>query len=140
MDEELISVCALTTREACLRTTPQNLKALHDSVDQACRLSAKFDWDRKAAAHAQIVALLAETAGDPVLAFRSGNAPGWLHDLMVTVGPAAGGIVANSRRRLLALIRAGDAEGAADEMEKHLRGLLWMRRVTRVPAPIDTAL
>jgi DNA-binding FadR family transcriptional regulator len=139
MDEELISVCALATRVACRRMTPQNLKALHDSVDQACCLPAKLDWDRKAAAHVQIVGLLAETPGDPVLALLAGNVPGWLHDLMVTVGPGASGMIAASRRRLLALIRAGDAEGASGEIEQHLRGLLWMRRVTRFPAPIGTA-
>jgi DNA-binding FadR family transcriptional regulator len=60
--------------------------------------------------------------------------PGQLHDLMVTVGPAAAGIIAGSRRRLLALLQAGDADGAAREMEQHLGGLLWMRRVSRHPA------
>jgi len=40
-----------------------------------------------------------------------------------------------SRRRLLALLQARDADSAADEMERHLGGLLWMRRVSRRPAP-----
>jgi DNA-binding GntR family transcriptional regulator len=37
-------------------------------------------------------------------------------------GPAADDIIASSRRRLLALIRARDADGAGREMEQHLEG------------------
>jgi hypothetical protein len=51
------------------------------------------------------------------------NVPGHLYDLMVTVGPAADGIIASSRRRLLALIGARDADGAGREMERHVEGL-----------------
>jgi len=131
MDGELIQVCAMATRVACRHMTPRYLKALHDSIEQACCLPSGFDWDRKAAAHAEIANLLADAAGDPVLALLLRDVPGQLHDLMVAVGPAASGIIAGSRRRLLAQFRAGNADGAAREMEKHLGGLLWMRRVSR---------
>jgi DNA-binding GntR family transcriptional regulator len=133
-DDELLRLCAVAARVACRRMTPRYLKALHDSVEQACCLPSAFDWDRKAAAHAEIVNLLADAAADPALAVLVRAVPGQLHDLMVTVGPAAGGIIAGSRRRLLALLQAGDADGAAREMEQHLGGLLWMRRVSRHPA------
>jgi hypothetical protein len=134
MDEELIRVCAVAARVACQRMTLRYLKALHDSVEQARCLPSGFDWDRKVAAHAEIVNLLADAAGDPALAVLVRDVPGQLHDLMVAVGPAASSIIAGSRRRLLALLRAGDADGAAREMERHLGGLLWMRRVSRRPA------
>ena len=134
MDDELIRVCAVAARVACRRMTPPYLKALHDSVEQACCLPSGFDWDRKAAAHAEIVNLLADAAADPALAVLVRDVPGQLHDLMVTVGPAAGGIIAGSRRRLLARLQAGDADGAAREIEQHLGGLLWIRRVSRHPA------
>ena len=131
MDDELILVCALATRIACQRMTPPHLKALRDSVEQARCLPTGTAWDRKATAHAEIVNQLADAAADPILALLVRNVPGELYDLMVTVGPAASGIVASSRRRLLALIKAGDAERAAREMEQHLKGLLWMRRLAR---------
>ena len=41
---------------------------------------------------------------------------------MVAVGPAADGIILSSRRRLLALIRAGEADDVAREIEQHLAG------------------
>jgi GntR family transcriptional regulator, transcriptional repressor for pyruvate dehydrogenase complex len=131
MDDELILVCALATRIACQRMTPPHMKALGDSVEQARCLPTRTAWDRKATAHAEIVNLLADVAADPILALLVRNVPGDLYDLMVTVGPAASGIIASSRRRLLTLIKAGDAERAAREMEQHLKGLLWMRRLTR---------
>jgi DNA-binding FadR family transcriptional regulator len=132
-DDELIRACAVAARVACGRMTPRYLRALHDSVEQACCLPNGFDWDRKAATHSEIVNLLAGAAADPALAVLVRDVPGQLHDLMVAVGPAASGIIAGSRRRLLALLRAGDAHGAAREMEQHLGGLLWMRRVSRHP-------
>jgi DNA-binding FadR family transcriptional regulator len=130
VDDELIRACAVATRVACRRMTPRYLKALHDSVEQACCLPSRFDWDRKAASHAEIVNLLTDAADDPALAVLVRGVPGQLHDLMVAVGPAASGIIASSRRRLLALLGAGDADGAARELEQHLGGLLWMRHVS----------
>lgn len=140
MDDELILVCALATRIACQRMTPPHLKALRDSVEQARCMPAEAGWDRKATAHAEIINLLAEAAADPILALLVRNVPGALHDLMITVGPAASGIIASSRRRLLALITAGDAEGAASEMEQHLNGLRWMRRLGRGSVQGDIAV
>jgi DNA-binding GntR family transcriptional regulator len=132
-ENELIRVCALVTRVACPRMSPRHLEVLRDSVERASCLPTgfEFDWDRKAAAHAEIISLLAATAADTGLPVLVRGAPAHLHDLMIAVGPVASGIIAGSRRRLLALLQAGDAEGAAAEMGQHLGGLLWMRRVFR---------
>ena len=136
MDDELIRWCALATRAACSRMTPPHLKALQDSVGQVRSLPARFAWDRKATAHAQIFNLLADVITDrPVPAVLLDRAVGAVHDLMITVGPVADGIILSSRRRLLELIRAGDADGAAAEMEQHLRRLHFMWRLSRSSAP-----
>ena len=134
MDDELIRVAGLATRVACQRMTPRYLKALSDSIQQVCGLPATFAWDRKATAYAQIVNLLADAAADPVLALLARNLPGHLHELIVTVGPAADDIIVSSRRRLLALIRARDADGAGREMEQHLEGLSWIAERRCLPA------
>ena len=140
MDDELIGVCILATRIACQRMTTPHLTALRASVEQARCLPARSAWDRKAAAHAEIVNLLADAAADPVVALLVRNVPGELYDLMITVGPGTSGIIASSRRRLLELITAGNAEGAAREMEQHLRGLLWMRRLCHSSAQTGIAV
>jgi DNA-binding GntR family transcriptional regulator len=140
MDDELIQVCALAVWDACQRMAPHHLKALDDSVEQACCLPAGFGWDRKVTAHAEFVNLLSDAADDPVLALVLRGIPGQLYDLMSAVGPAADGIIAASRRRVMARLRAGDADGAAREMEQHLRGLLWLRRMSQSGAASDIAV
>jgi hypothetical protein len=67
VDEELIWWCVMATRAACARMTVRHLKGLQDGVGQARGLPARFAWDRRAAAHAQIVNLLADVMGkEPV--------------------------------------------------------------------------
>ena len=141
MDEELIRWCVLATGAACSRMTAPHLKALQDSVGQARSLPARLAWDRKATVHAQIVNLLADVITDrPVPAPFVNRAVGAMHDLMLTVGPAADGIILSSRRRLLDLIRVGDADGAAAEMEQHLRRLHFIWRLARSSATGDIAV
>jgi len=104
---------------------------LQDSAKRASYLLGKSEWDCKAAAHAEIFSPLADIVDDPALALVLRSAAGSAHELMLAVGLAADGMIANSRRRLLAYIGAGDIEGAALEMEKHLRTLLFMCRLAR---------
>jgi hypothetical protein len=52
-----------------------------------------------------------------------------MRELVLTVGPAADGMIASSCRRLLAHLSAGEADGAAPEMEAHLRVLHYMWRL-----------
>src|SRR5258708_19209270 len=114
---------------ACARMTTLHLGALHDSVEWACGLAGKSQWDRKAAAHAEIFSLLADVVDDPLLAPLLTAGAGYVRELMLAVGRAADGMIVSSRRRLLAHLRAGDGEGAALEMERHPRGLLSIWRL-----------
>jgi DNA-binding GntR family transcriptional regulator len=125
MEEGMIQAQAMAVRLACARMTMLDLTELHDTVERACCLPARSQWDRKAVAHAEIFRLLADVVDDPLL---SGGA-GYVRELMLAVGRVADGIIVSSRRRLLAHLRAGDGEGAALEMEKHLRVLLYMWRL-----------
>ena len=130
-EDTLISLQSAATRTACQRMTAQHLNALHASVEQASSLSARPDWGRKATAHAELFNLLGDSTGDPVLALLVSSATGWLHDLLMTVGPRADGIILSSRRRLLRHLKIRDADGAAREVEHHLMGLHYMGRLAR---------
>jgi DNA-binding FadR family transcriptional regulator len=130
-EDTLISWQSAATRIACQRMTAQQLSALQASVEQASCLSARHDWGRKATAHAELFNLLCDSTGEPVLALLAGSATGWLHDLLMAVGPRADGIVLSSRRRLLRHLKLRDADGAAREMEHHLTGLRYMGRLAR---------
>ena len=131
--EEMIQAQATAARIACARMTTLHLSALQDSVERASCLTSRPQWDRKAAAHAEIFSLLADAVDDPVLAPLLRGGAGYLQELMQVVGRAADGMIVSSRR-LLAHLRAGDGEGAALEMEQHLRGLHYMWRLVRSPA------
>jgi GntR family transcriptional regulator, transcriptional repressor for pyruvate dehydrogenase complex len=138
MEEGMIQAQAMAARLACARMTMLDLTELHDSVERACCLAARSQWDRKAAAHAEIFSLLADVVDDPLLAPLLTGGAGYVRELMLAVGRVADGLIVSSRRRLLAHLRAGDGQGAALEMEKHLRVLLYMWRLA-LPASKATA-
>jgi DNA-binding GntR family transcriptional regulator len=129
MEEGMIQAQAMAARIACARMTGLHLTEFHDSVERACGLTARSQWDRKAAAHAEVFSLLADVVDDPLLASLLTGGARYMREVMLAVGRAADGMIVSSRRRLLAYLRAGDGEGAALEMEKHLRVLLYMRRL-----------
>ena len=131
MEDIMIQAQAMAVRIACERMTALHLRALHDSLQRACCLASRSDWNRKAAAHAEFLSLLADMAADPVLAPMQCGAAGYVREVMLAVGRVADGMIISSRRRLLAHMYARDGEAAALEMEKHLRGLLYMWRLAR---------
>jgi DNA-binding GntR family transcriptional regulator len=130
-EDAMISLLSAATRIACTQMTPQHLNDLHASVEQASCLSARHDWERKATAHAELFTMLGDLTGDRDLARLVTSATGRLQDLVMTVGPAADGIILNSRHRLLRELRASDADGAAREIERHLGCLRFMGRLAR---------
>jgi DNA-binding GntR family transcriptional regulator len=134
-EDALISLLSAATRLACRQMTSQHLNALHASVEQASCLSARHDWERKAAAHAELFTMLGDLTGDRDLARLVSSAAGRLQDLAVTVGPVADGIILSSRRRLLRELRAWDADGAAQEVERHLGCLHFIGRLAGEPVP-----
>jgi DNA-binding FadR family transcriptional regulator len=136
MDDELIQDQVAAVRVACRRMGIQQLNALRPSVEQACQLPAMFGWDRKAAAHAEIFSILADAVRDPFLRQELKASVGLVHHLMMAAGPAASGVVAASRRRVLACFQAGDPDGAAGELERELRVLHFMWRLAN-SSPAD---
>jgi DNA-binding GntR family transcriptional regulator len=129
--DAMISLLSAATRIACRQMTPQQLNALHASVERASGLSARYDWERKVTAHAELFTMLGDVTGDRDLARLVSSAAERLQDLVMTVGPAADGMILSSRRRLLRELSAWDADGAAREVERHLGGLHYMGRVAR---------
>ncbi|HEX6453175.1 MAG TPA: hypothetical protein VF060_27410 [Trebonia sp.] len=127
INEELIQMLATATRAARAATTTPRLAALQASLNQACRIPAGLWWDRKAAAHAEFFNALADAA-DPCAALVLNYAAGFVYDLMITAGRAADGMTIDSRRHVLAHLSAADLDGAALEMERHLRILSVMSR------------
>jgi len=127
--DQLIRAQASAAEIVCGRMSPRSLTALRESIEAACRLPADAGWERKAAAHAAFLTVLAEAANDPVVAPVLIGGSELAYEMMLKAGRAANGIVTNSRYRFLDCLRTGDAEGAALELEEHLRILQFMCRL-----------
>lgn len=127
MHEELIQLLAAAVSIVGARILGSRLADLGASLNRACGVPVECGWERKATAHAEFFNALADAPADPRLAPVFGQGAGFAYDLMITAGRAAGGIVINSRKRMLAAFRAGDVDAAALAMEKHLRTLHFMR-------------
>jgi hypothetical protein len=130
--EELIRALAAATHIACQQMTAPTLEVLSGSVDRASSLPTRPGWEHKAAAHAEIFALLGNIAGNRAAAMPAGGA-GAIRELLRAVGPAANGMIIGSRRRLLGHLRARNADAAEWEVETHLGTLCFMWRLARPP-------
>jgi len=128
-DSTTIEVLAMAIHDVCGLLTDGQLEEIRRSVEQACLMPKEIEWDRRAAAHAEIFGLLADAAGHPFPARMLNFGVGFMHQLMTTAGPVAGMMAANSSKRLLASLYADDAEGAAHEVERHLTALRVMGRL-----------
>lgn len=131
MDDRLIGAQATAVRALCEQPWPADtLKALQRSAERASLLPKETKWHRKARAYMEIFTLLASAADDPALARVLGAGANTVHRLMITAGPSASAISANSCRRLVGCLSARDADGAAYEMERYLRILSFLGRLT----------
>jgi hypothetical protein len=133
-DYQWVESLAGATRSVCAQGATAQfagapLLALRASVEQACGVPAAFAWEHKAAAHAGIFNVLADLAADPHTGAVLSGGVGVAYDLMMAVGPVAGGITVNSRRCFLACLRRAEWVDAAHEMEKHLRILHFLGRL-----------
>ncbi|MEV0057645.1 FadR/GntR family transcriptional regulator [Saccharopolyspora shandongensis] len=113
---------------ACERMTAEHLQALQDNVDQASKLSAEGDWERKAVVHVEFHNLLADATGNPVLAILMRSLSDLLREFVLAVGPTTDDIILRSRRRLLGHLRKRDAEKAVQEAQRHLKRVhkMWL--------------
>jgi DNA-binding GntR family transcriptional regulator len=126
--EELIGGQAMAARLACQQMTAPALELLLDSLERAASLPARPGWELKAAAHAESLRLLTSVAGRRAAGGLASQTR-LISDLICAVGPVADGMITSSRQRLLACLRAGDADGAEREVEQHLRVLHYMSRL-----------
>lgn len=123
MYEALIPALATAARIASVRLAAPRVKAISDDIEQLARIPGRPDWEYKAARHAAILGLLADSVDDAAAAgvLRLGCTVA--RDLAVTAGPAADGMITSSHRRLVGHLRAADPDAAEHEMETLLRSL-----------------
>ena len=118
MDDNLVHALGTATWTVCAALTSAGQAALQASLDRACAIRAGFSWERRAAAHAEFFTALSDCACDRYAALVLRYGAELAYGLMIGAGHSADVIVVNSRKRMLAHLRAGDAAEATREMEK----------------------
>ncbi|GAA5153620.1 FadR/GntR family transcriptional regulator [Pseudonocardia eucalypti] len=128
LTEARLWVESMIVRVACERMTEEHLQALHDNVEQAGKLSAQGDWERKAVVHIEFHNLLAQATGNPILSILMRSLTEVVREIGIAAGPATDDVTLRSRARLLGHLRRRDADQAVAEMEHHLRRLheMWL--------------
>lgn len=114
---------SIVVRVACERMTPEDLAGLEANVERAEELAAAQEWARRAEVNIEFHKLLVAATQNPLLIFLVNSVLDLLPPIIQASGPQTDDIVTQSRHRLLAHLRAGDAEAAVREMEDHLEVL-----------------
>ena len=123
LTEARILVGTEVTRLACKRRTRPDLAALEANVSAAEAATEKRELARRAEINYEFHRLLARATKNPVLIVLTDALMEMTRHFVETIGYQPNRYVLPSRRRLLALLRDGDAEGAAKEMEQMLKRL-----------------
>jgi DNA-binding FadR family transcriptional regulator len=116
-------IARTVTHLACRRATEADLAELAANIDAAERLTAAGHLEDKAVLNIDFHNILARATGNPVLALIMDPLTDLVDRLSRQVDADETEEIIRSRRRFLALLRARDAEGAAAEMDAHLKRL-----------------
>ena len=134
MDDNQVRALGTAAWTICAALTSAGQAALQASLDRACATRAGCGWERRAAAHAEFLTALSDGACDRYAALVLRYGAELAYALMIDAGPAADVIVVNSRKRMLAHLRDGDAAEATRELENHLSALNFMSRLANTDA------
>jgi DNA-binding FadR family transcriptional regulator len=134
LTEARIWVSAIVVRVACERLTDEDLKALEDNVEAAARAQKAGDFELRAELHRQFHNILAAATRNPIIQITMEGMLEVMRQFIKTIGPSENPYTLPSRRRLLAHLKARDADAAVLEMTKFLQRLelkyldLWNQR------------
>jgi GntR family transcriptional repressor for pyruvate dehydrogenase complex len=113
----------IVVREACRRAKPQDLDALEANVEEAAQATRKGDFALRAQKHLEFHRMLARMTGNPIMMIVMNGVLDVLAHFIGRIGEQDNPFVLPSRRRLMKLLRARDADGAVAEMTSHLKRL-----------------
>ena len=121
LTEARLWIESVVVRVATSRADEAAFAALESNVHQAEAETLAGRMANKTQLNIEFHNLLAATTGNPVLTMTMNAMMNILREFVGQVGSVMGMDVIRSRRRLLRHMRAGNADGAVAEMEKHLK-------------------
>jgi DNA-binding FadR family transcriptional regulator len=115
-DHAIMQLEAEFARAACRQCTEAGLRALRECADSAARVGGP--WESRAAAYAEFHCLLADVTGGSAYYLLARLMSDSVRDLIIRAGPDSAEFIAAAHRRLIRKLEEGDADGAAQEMER----------------------
>lgn len=123
LTEARVWIEAIVVRVACERATDEDIAALEQNVAVAAAATKSGDYETRAQTNLQFHSLLGKATHNPVLSIVVDGIMEITAQFVAAAGPQNNPYVMPSRRRLMALLKAGDADGAEAEMTRHLKRL-----------------
>lgn len=121
LTEARLHITGPIVRVACERIREQDLLELERSVEEAKLASREGDYVRRSRLNLDFNRILARSTQNPVFVAIMNGLIAMMENFIDTIGPPQGNAVFASRARLIAHLRARDADAATAEMEKYLR-------------------
>lgn len=123
LTEARLHITDTVVRLACGRITVEQLAALERNVERSRAASDAGDYPERSRINLEFHKILAQATGNPVFESVMNGLIAIMQHFVDTLGPPQGDVVFESRRRFIARLRAGDAQGAIDEMTGFLKSV-----------------
>lgn len=120
LTEARIWLSELVVRVVCERGSDEDLQALEANVAQAIQADADNDFEERQRLHRQFHLILAKATRNPIIEITMEGVMELMGLFVARIGPSENAFTLPSRRRLIACLRARDAEGASREMAQFL--------------------
>ena len=121
LSEARTGVESVVVRLACERMDDNDIAALEENLRLVAQLTAEGKLRERGAVNVEFDNLLADATKNPVLAAFMRSISAASREVFSTLGPTEGDIVLRSHRKVLKLLVAGNADGAVEEMNRHIK-------------------
>lgn len=113
------------------RVSERDLHRLEENVAQSVSFARRRHWSRLAQTNMAFLDLLAASTRNPVLEAIHESVMGVLRQISAALGPIRSDETVRHRERIIAFVRAGDADGAVAEMIANLDAVhaYWRREL-----------
>jgi len=123
LTEARMHITAAVVRVACERIREEDIQEMERSVEEAKQAGKEGDFVLRSRINLRFHRILARSTDNPVFVAIIEGLLAIMEHFIDTIGPPEGGSVFASRAKVIAALRARDADAAAAEMEKYLRSV-----------------
>jgi DNA-binding FadR family transcriptional regulator len=123
LTEARLNITDSVVRVACERISEEDIQELERNVEEAKQAGKDGDLVLRSRIHLRFHKILARSTGNPIFVAIMEGLIGIMEHFVDTLGPPESASVFNSRAKIIAALRARDADTASAEMQKYLRSV-----------------